>query len=58
MPVMVRKAQGRFRIVESGSGKLVKRGGSAVDGGGHASKENAESQARAINASLSKAGKI
>jgi hypothetical protein len=46
-------------VVESGSGKVAKNaGGTAADGGGHSSEAQAERQARAINRSLSRAGKI
>ena len=50
MPVTVSKRGPKFRVVEAGSGKIVKnRAGTAVDGGGHASKSKASRQARAIN---------
>ena len=59
MPVVVRKRGGKFRVVESGSGKVAKTaGGGSADGGGHTTEARAERQARAINASLSRAGKI
>lgn len=59
MPVVVRKQKNKFRVVESGSGKVAKNaGGTAADGGGHSSESQAERQARAINRSLSRAGKI
>ena len=59
MPVVVRKQKNKFRVVESGSGKVAKNAsGTAVDGGGHSSNTQAERQARAINRSLSRAGKI
>lgn len=65
MPVSVAKdSSGKYRIVENQTTKegktnhaLVTRGGSPVDGGGHASKAKALAQARAINASLRKKGK-
>jgi len=54
MPAMVRRREGKFRVVEpsdSGDVKLV-RGPSRqpVDGGGFRVKRSAERQARAINA--------
>ena len=59
MPVAVRKRGNKFRVVESGSGKVAKTAaGNAADGGGHATEAQAERQARAINSSLSRAGKI
>jgi hypothetical protein len=59
MPVVVRKRGDKFRIVESGSGKVAKTaGGGSADGGGHSSEEKAKRQARAINRSLSQRGKI
>jgi hypothetical protein len=51
MPVKVKRKDGKFRVVEH-DGKIAKRGGSAVDGGGHGSKEKAAAQARAINKSM------
>jgi len=59
MPVVVRKRGAKFRVVESGSGKLAKTaGGGTADGGGHSTQAQADRQARAINRSLSKRGKI
>jgi len=58
MPVKVRKRGDKWRIVEP-SGRLARTGqGTPRDGGGHTSPAKAESQARAINRSLAKAGKI
>lgn len=48
MPAKVVKRGDKFRVVEP-DGTLVKRNGSAVDGGGHRSKSKAEAQARAVN---------
>lgn len=50
MPVKAVKKGDKYRVVEAKTGKITKRGGSAVDGGGHQSKEAAQRQARAINA--------
>lgn len=59
MPVAVRKRGGKFRIVESGSGKVAKNAaGGSADGGGHSTQAAADRQARAINRSLSQRGKI
>lgn len=59
MPVVVRKRAGKFRVVEAGSGKVAKTaGGGTADGGGHSTQAAADRQARAINRSLSKRGKI
>jgi len=49
MPAKVRKRNGKFRVVEP-NGRLVKRKGTPVDGGGHRTKQKAVKQARAINA--------
>jgi len=50
MPVHVVKRAGKFRVVGAG-GRIEKTAkGKARDGGGHASKEKARRQARAINA--------
>lgn len=51
MPATVKKTGDVWRVVEADTGQLVKRSGTAVDGGGHDSKAGAEAQARAINAS-------
>lgn len=52
MPVKVMKRGAKFRVVESRSGRIAKnRSGTAVDGGGKASKAAAQKQATAINAS-------
>ena len=57
MPVKVMKRNGMFRITEKG--KIAKnKGGTALDGGGHTNKPQADAQARAVNASLSRRGKI
>lgn len=54
MPVTVAKQGGKFRVVEP-SGKVAKNtAGTSVDGGGHGSKNQAQAQARAINASISR----
>ncbi len=52
MPVRVIKQGPKFRVVEGPQGKIAKnKGGSAVDGGGHITKEKAIKQSQAINLS-------
>ena len=59
MPVKASKRGGRLQVVESASGKAARgAGGGPVKKGGHSSKAAAQAQARAINASLHKRGKI
>jgi len=59
MPVTTKKVGEKFRVVEANSGQIAKnKGGTALDGGGHGSKGKAAAQARAVNASLSRKGKI
>ena len=54
MPVCVGKRGKIWRIIECATGKIVKnKSGTAVDGNGHKSKDEALAQARAINISLS-----
>lgn len=49
MPVTCKLRDGKYRIVEP-SGKIAKnKSGTAVDGGGHTTKEQCQKQARAIN---------
>lgn len=49
MPVKVVKRGEKFRVVEASTGRIAKRGGTAIDGGGHSSRSSASSQARAVN---------
>lgn len=58
MPVKVKRIGGKFRIVDPGGSITRNKGGTAADGGGHENKDRAAAQARAINASLRKEGKI
>ena len=59
MPVSVRRHGKRFRVVEAGTDRIAKNAsGSPADGGGHETKAQADAQARAINASLKRKGKI
>ena len=55
MPVKVAKKKGKYRVVESATGKIAKTDkGNARDSGGHDSEEKAKAQARAINASMNR----
>ena len=59
MPVTVKKLRGKFRVVEAKTGRVAKNNkGTSVDGGGYSSEAHAKRQARAINASLHRRGKI
>jgi hypothetical protein len=59
MPVTVKKVGNRYRVVEADTGNIVKnKAGTAVDGSGHGTKAAAMQQAKAINASLGKRGRI
>ena len=50
MPNTVKKVAGQWRVVEAATGQITKNNaGTAVDGGGHASKMAARRQATAIN---------
>lgn len=50
MPATVAKRGQKYRVVEARTGKIVKNAaGTAVDGGGHASRGKAAAQARAVN---------
>ena len=53
MPVKIAKKGNKFRLVESSTGRIAKnQGGTAIDGGGRASKAALEPQRKAVNASL------
>lgn len=58
MPVTTAKKGGKWRVVESSGGIALNAAGTPLDGGGHASETHASSQARAVNASLRRQGKI
>lgn len=50
MPVSVKKRGELYRVVETATGRIAKtENEKAVDGGGHASREKALRQVRAIN---------
>lgn len=50
MPVKVQKKGDKFRVVESATGKVAKNSsGTAIDGGGHRSKDKAVKQVQAVN---------
>ena len=52
MPVITRFIKDKYRVVESETGKIAKnKAGTALDGGGHTLRKDAQAQARAINAS-------
>lgn len=53
MPVMVKKLGKKYRVVEVVTGNpATNKAGTALDGGGHKSKHDAQSQASAVNANL------
>ena len=55
MPVRVEKRGPKYRVVESIGHKIAKnKSGSAVDGGGHSTKDAAIKQSQAININLRK----
>lgn len=55
MPVTTKLIDGKHRVVEEATGKIVTgRYPSPVDGGGHDSQERARRQADAINVSMAK----
>jgi len=55
VPVKVIKRNKKFRIVESKSGKIAKNAaGTAIDGGGKASRAEIQEQATAVNISQAK----
>jgi len=52
MPVRAAKRGKKFRVIESGTGKIAKnKAGTALDGGGHPSLAKAKGQASAVNIS-------
>lgn len=52
MPVKIDKRKGKFRVVEVDTGRIAKnKAGTAIDGGGHATKAGAQKQASATNIS-------
>lgn len=54
MPVRVVKRQGKFRLVEGDDTIAMTPNKKPRDGGGHESAEEAQAQARAINAGIAK----
>jgi len=54
MLVHVEKRGKKYRVVESSGEIATNAAGTAIDGGGHNSKEAAQRQATAVNTSLSK----
>lgn len=52
MPVTVAKRGDKYRVVEIGTGNVAKnKGGTALNGGGHDTREAAEKQVSAVNIS-------
>ena len=52
MPVKVNRRGDKFRVVESGTGRIATNAkGTAIDGGGHISQAPANRQASVINSS-------
>lgn len=57
MPVKTVARNGLYRVIAADSGRIAKTAlGNARDGGGHATKDKAASQARAINAAIARKG--
>lgn len=55
MPNKVAKRNGKFRVIEGDTGRIVKnKSGTAIDGGGFSSKDKAQKQASAVNISQAK----
>ena len=54
MPVKTEKRDGKYRVVDPDGSITKNNSGTAVDGGGHDTKEEALSQVRAINISMSR----
>ena len=50
MPVKVEKRDDKYRVVETDGSIAKNKGGTAADGGGHDTREEAQRQANAINA--------
>ena len=52
MPVTTSKRNGKFRVIESDTGRIAKnKANKALDGGGHGSEASAKKQASAVNIS-------
>lgn len=59
MPVTTAKKGAKYRVVEADTGSIaLNSSGTALDGGGHANQAQAAAQARAVNASLRRQGKL
>ena len=55
MPVVVRRRDGKFRVVEKATGRIAAGSqGGARDSGGYETREQAERTARAINAGIAR----
>jgi hypothetical protein len=49
MPTRVERRDGKFRVVDPDGSVTTNNAGTSVDGGGHATRQEAEAQSRAIN---------
>lgn len=60
MPVTTKQVNGKWRVVEKATGKVVGHpsGKGPADGGGHGTRKAAMQQAAAINISMHKRGGI
>lgn len=58
MPVRVMKMGPRYRVIESNGSIAKNKKGTAIDGGGHTTRDKAISQVQAVNISLRKRKKI
>ncbi len=58
MPVTVKRQGKKFRVVETSGRIATNAAGTAADGGGHTTKAKADAQARTINSSLKRKGRI
>jgi hypothetical protein len=57
MPTHVERRDGKFRVVDPDGKVTDNNSGTSVDGGGHATRQEAEAQSRAINANDGKGKK-
>lgn len=57
MPVGIKQVGNKWRVTE-GNRIATNKKGTALDGGGHGTREAALQQMKAVNASLHRAGKI
>lgn len=58
MPVMTKKVGRKYRVVESATGKIARnKAGTAIDGGGYSSRDEARSQVSAVNLAMRRRGR-